>query len=180
MSNTCVDAFIAVGSNIEPHRYIPEALARLQVLAGVKGTSTFYRTAPLGPPGQPDYRNGAFWIETNKEPTELHGDILRGIEAELGRERSAERYAPRTIDLDLVVYDDVVQQTESLRLPDPDLFERNFVALPLAELAPAFVVPGDGRTLAAIAERMSTDGMEADMRLTRRLKELLAHEQGTR
>lgn len=175
-----VDAFIAVGSNIDPEKNIPRALRLVREKMRVKGVSTFYRTAPLGARSQREYLNGAFWVFTDENPVELHRVVLRQIEVELGRVRSEDKNAPRTIDLDLVVYDAIACEDGPLRLPDPELFEREFVAVPLAELAPRFPVPGDGRTFAEIAEGWPGSGLEREESLTRTLKEMLRDEHGTR
>ena len=172
------EAFVAVGSNIDPAENIAAALARLTEVARVRAVSTFYAVRPLDRPQQPDFRNGVFQIATNQDPSVLHNDVLRGIEEEIGRERSRDKHAARTIDLDLVMYEDIEFQDGDLIIPDPDILERNFVAV--AELAPQTELPGVGRTLDAIATELGTTGLTTDETLTRTLREILANEHGTR
>ncbi len=126
-------AFIAVGSNIEPLIHIPRALDRLKQLEHVQASSTFYQTEPLGPPNQPVFVNGVWCIETQTSPHHVKTDILTGIERQLGRIRTDDKYAPRTIDLDLILYGRRHCDDPNLTLPHPDLV-RPFVLGPLWEL----------------------------------------------
>ena len=126
-------AFIAVGSNIEPEKNIPSALAALAKQMRVTASSTFYRTEPVGPEGQPPFVNGVWRVATTLEPAHMRNAILGPIEFALGRRRTADRFAPRPIDLDLVLYDDRVVTDAELRLPHPDLV-RPFVHGPVREL----------------------------------------------
>ena len=114
-------AFLALGSNIEPARNIERALARLKEQTRLLAFSTVWRSAPQERPEQDDYYNCVALIETALPPDELKNRVLRGIETELGRLRTEDRYAPRTVDLDLILYDDLVLQTDDLVLPDPDI-----------------------------------------------------------
>jgi 2-amino-4-hydroxy-6-hydroxymethyldihydropteridine diphosphokinase len=140
--------FVSVGSNIDPEVSILRGMELLARLVTITGISTFYETEPVGPPGQPAFVNGAVRIETDLAAPELKFGVLRHVEEALGRHRGADKYAPRTLDLDLVLYRDVVADEDGLALPDPDLLRRSFVALPVTELGG--VLPGpapldDGR-----------------------------------
>lgn len=117
--------------------------------------SPIYRTAPIGDETAPTFWNAAVLVEAAGSPFDFKESVLRPIEAELGRARGSDRNAPRTIDLDLVLFGDrVVADPEGgLTLPDPDIVRRAHLALPLADLAPDLPLPGDGRTLAAVAFR---------------------------
>jgi len=126
-------AFISVGANIEPQHNIRTALALLQKRAPVVASSTFYRTEPLGRPGQPLFLNGVWLIRSQSGPREVRDGILHPIERQLGRRRTADRFAPRTIDLDLILYDDLVVSDGDLTLPHGDL-RRPFVYVPVLEL----------------------------------------------
>jgi len=126
-------AFISVGSNIEPERNIVAALELLRRRTRVTGSSTFYRTAAVGRPDQPEFINGIWRIDTALSPTQIGDELLRPIEEDLGRRRCADKFAPRTIDLDLVLYNDLVQEDGAVRLPHPDL-ARPFVCVPVREL----------------------------------------------
>ena len=150
--------YVAVGSNMDPERNIPAALEELARLVRVAGISTFYRTHALGPPDQPDYLNGVVRIETDLPPRDIKLGVLRAIEQKLGRVRTGDKYAARTIDLDLILYGDLVLSSADLTLPDPQIPRRAFVGVPLAELEPEGTLPGTGRRF---AELFSTEGKEA-------------------
>jgi 2-amino-4-hydroxy-6-hydroxymethyldihydropteridine diphosphokinase len=126
-------AFIAVGANIRPESNIQAALVLLCREARVLGSSTFYRTKPIGRSNQPEFINGVWRLETSLPPGEIRDRLLRPIEEELGRRRGEDKFAPRTIDLDLVLYDDWVVSDGGLTLPHPDV-SRPFVHIPVTEL----------------------------------------------
>jgi 2-amino-4-hydroxy-6-hydroxymethyldihydropteridine diphosphokinase len=142
-------AYIAVGANIEPERNILAALEMLDAAAPVCAVSTFYRTAPIGRPEQPEYLNGVVAVLHDGSARELKYGILRPIEAALGRVRTADKFAARTIDLDVILHGDTVCDEPELRLPDPDLRTRAFIAAPLLEIAPELRLPGSGERLTA-------------------------------
>lgn len=146
------NVFIAVGSNIEPRVNIPKALELLTSSVKISGVSSFYETLPLGNPLQEVFFNGVLQIETELEPLELKHNVLRSIEDSLGRVRSEDKNAPREIDLDIVVFEDFVLSGEELTIPDPDIFKRDFIALPLLELSPGLLIPPSGRPLKDIVE----------------------------
>ena len=100
----------------------------------------------------------------------LKQDLLRRIEADLGRRRSSDRYASRPIDLDLLLYDDFVLSNNQLTLPAPDILERAFVAIPLCELAPDLLLPGSGLAICRVAERFAAEDMECLREYTRLLR----------
>ena len=142
-------AFIGLGSNLGDR----EAALRgaLELLGeDVVAVSSFRETEPVGYLDQPAFLNAAAALETGLEPRALLERLL-GVERELGRTREGPRHGPRTIDLDLLVYDDRVIDEPGLVVPHPRLAERRFVLEPLAELDPDVVVPGHGR----VAELLS-------------------------
>ncbi len=145
------EVFISVGSNIRPAENVRRALHLLGRLVPLEALSTFYATPPLGRPDQPPFYNGVVKGQTDLPPGILKFQVLRDIEARLGRQREADQYAPRPIDLDILLYGDWVEESEGLVLPDPQIAERPFLALPLYELAPNLVLPGSGRPLREIA-----------------------------
>lgn len=151
-------AFIGIGSNINPAKNVRAALRRLAKQTRLIGVSTVYCTEPLGPPGQTSYFNCVAEIETELSPAQVKHAMLRPIEKELWRVRTHDKYAPRTIDFDLIVYGDLAMDDGDIRLPDPDIFERPFLAIPLAELAPDLVLAG--KCAREIAAGMARDGME--------------------
>ncbi|HEY3325277.1 MAG TPA: 2-amino-4-hydroxy-6-hydroxymethyldihydropteridine diphosphokinase [Planctomycetota bacterium] len=171
-------AFIAVGSNIEPERNICEALRRLKDRVRVVGVSPFYRTLAVGSDGKIDvhasaFVNGVFEIETELTARELKDGVLGPIETALGRTRTADKFAARTIDLDLVLYGDVVSGEPDLRLPHPDIRRRAFVAVPLAEIAPELVLPDTGEKLGGLAISKQREGIEELGEFTRELRAVL-------
>jgi 2-amino-4-hydroxy-6-hydroxymethyldihydropteridine diphosphokinase len=141
------EVYLGVGSNINPEVHIVKALELLKTKFKVLATSTFYQTRPLDGRVQDDYYNGVWQIETDLEPAEIHYQILKDIEKQCGREHSAESYSSRTIDLDLIVYGSRYDDADP-RLPDENIYERIFIALPLLELAPELIL-SDTRELLA-------------------------------
>lgn len=139
-SNAMVEVYISVGSNIEPEKNIIEALDRLRRYVRVKAISTFYLTSPIGRPEQPPFLNGVWQVETEKTARELKFGVLRRIENELGRARTEDKYAARTIDLDIIIYGDDVIGEPGLIIPDPDIRKRPFIAVPLMELSPLLIL----------------------------------------
>ena len=145
-------ALVVLGSNIAPERNLPEAVARLRAVAGVEVAAVggTYESPPFGRAGDPWFRNCALLLETALSPEELR-TAFRGVEAELGRVRSGDRFAPRPIDIDLVAVAGFEGDVGGKPLPDPDIPRHAFLALPLADVAPDWVLPGEGRTLREIA-----------------------------
>lgn len=150
--------FVTLGSNIDPEVNLPRAVRLLAARLALRATSRVYQTAPLDArgdvaAGQGAFLNAAALVETDLPPVSLKFDVLRGIEAEMGRARTSDRYAPRPIDLDIALYGSLVidDPDHRLTIPDPEILTRAHVALPLADLAPDFVHPVTGQTLAALA-----------------------------
>ncbi len=145
-------ALIALGSNIDPERNLPAAAARLAAHPEVEvlAASGVYESPPLGRPGDPCFHNASLAVKTSLGPAQLRAE-LRRVEAELGRVRGEDRYAPRPIDLDLAAYEGFTGEVEGSRVPDPEIPRRAFLALPLAEVAPGWVEPELGRPLGEIA-----------------------------
>jgi 2-amino-4-hydroxy-6-hydroxymethyldihydropteridine diphosphokinase len=166
-----MSAFVSFGSNIEPERNIPRALSLLAERVRVAAVSTVYLTPAEGPPGQPPFANGVVRVETRLDPRELKFRVLRRVEAALGRVRSEDRFAPRTIDLDLILYDDLVTQTEDLTLPDPDIAHRAYLAVPLCELNPDLRLPGTDSFLKDLAAAVGRRTLKPLADLSRLLKE---------
>jgi len=144
---------VALGSNLgNPLVTVDEAIEALAALRGsiLQAMSSLYRTAPVGLRHQPDFINAVVTLDTRLRPRELL-DELFAMEARFGRQRSV-RNAPRTLDLDLLLYGDLVQADPALTLPHPRMHERAFVLAPLAEIAPGLVIPGHG-TVEQLLER---------------------------
>lgn len=142
-------AYIGLGANLgDPERQVREALRALQRCGPLQACSPLYRSAPLGEPGQSDYCNAVCALDTALPPAELMQALL-AIEREAGRVRDGRRWAARRLDLDLLHYEGVTLDTPELRLPHPEIGRRNFVLVPLADIAPALQIPGIGRVDAA-------------------------------
>lgn len=168
-------AFVSVGSNIDPADNTRAAVRLLAAKAHLRGISTVYLTEAEGRPEQPPYYNCVVEIETSLPPGALKHLVLRRIEDELGRKRSGDKYAPRTIDLDLILYDDLVLKTDDLTLPDPQILLRPFLAFPLLELAPALRLPGTDVRIEEATAGLSRDRMKPLEGYTALLKKEIAH-----
>lgn len=139
-------AYVALGANLgDPAATVRAAFAALNEIAATRvlAASSLYRTAPLGLKNQPDFVNAVAALDTGLAPLELL-DALFAVEARFGRVRSVKN-APRTLDLDLLLYGDQQLDLPGLTLPHPRLTERAFVLAPLAEIAPDLSIPGHGR-----------------------------------
>ena len=145
--------FISLGSNIKPEVHLTTAVQRLHELGSLIGLSTVYQNPAIGPTQQPDFLNAAALIETDLE-IDVIRNLLRRIEADLGRVRTEDKSAPRTIDLDLCLVGDLVIETPQFTLPDPGLLTLAHLAIPIAELAPDYLHPITGESLKDIADRL--------------------------
>jgi len=154
-------AYIGLGSNLaEPVQQLQAALAALGRLPHCRlaAASSLYASDPLGPPDQPRYVNAVAALDCELKPLELL-DALQGIEREQGRERKGERWGPRTLDLDILLFGDLQLDAERLRVPHYHMHARAFVLYPLAEIAPQLVLP-DGRPLQALLADCPFAGLE--------------------
>lgn len=139
-------AYVGVGSNLDdPAARVLQGCRDLAELADASfaACSGLWRSAPMGPSDQPDFVNAVAAFLTRLEPRELL-ESLQAVEKARGRERDHARWGPRVLDLDLLVLGGLVVDEPGLRIPHPGIPERNFVLLPLAEIAPHLVVPGMG------------------------------------
>jgi 2-amino-4-hydroxy-6-hydroxymethyldihydropteridine diphosphokinase len=147
-------AYVGIGSNLgERDVTIRDALGLIAAdpEIEVEEVSTIRETDPVGMVDQPRFLNGAIRLTTELAPRQLLERLL-AVEEQLGRVRSGERYGPRTIDLDLLLYGDELVDEPGLRVPHPRLAERRFVLEPLAELDPGLVVPGLGPVQALLSK----------------------------
>lgn len=145
--------FVLLGSNIEKEKNLPTAVSLLRQQCRVVAVSAVYESEPVGLREQPNFWNTAVWLETPLSPPELREQVLYPIEQQLHRQRTADKNAPRTIDLDIILFNDQVIQDALHPIPDPDLLRFAHVAVPVAELAPTMPHPQTGEPLATIAHR---------------------------
>ena len=151
-------AYIAIGSNLaSPLEQVNAALKALGDIpeSRILAVSSFYRTPPLGPQDQPDYLNAAVALKTTLAPEELLNHTQR-IELQQGRVRKAERWGPRTLDLDIMLFGNEVINTERLTVPHYDMKNRGFMLWPLFEIAPDLHFP-DGPALRAVLDNLGAE-----------------------
>ena len=155
-------AYLSLGSNIEPERNLPAAVSWLGRWGHVRAISTVWESPPLGFADQPHFLNAAALLETGLSAQGLRREAITSVETALGRVRTANKNAPRTIDIDIMLFNHDVLQVGQRRIPSPEVLERPFVAIPLAEIAPDYVHPEIDQTLRQIAGRF--DPAAAGMR----------------
>ncbi len=151
---------IALGANLgNPQTTIESALQTLDRMPHitVECYSSWYLTKAIGPP-QPDYINGCAILQTSLPPNELMHTLLE-TENQFGRVRR-ERWGARTLDLDLLLFEDVILNSPDLIIPHPRMAERAFVLIPLAEIAPDWPEPVSGNTIQAIAHTINPSGVD--------------------
>lgn len=154
-------AWVGLGSNLDdPQAQLRRALAALDQLpgTGVLHASRLYRSPPWGLRAQPWFVNAVAELDTTLAPEVLLAHLQR-LERAQGRRRDGPRWGPRTLDLDLLLYDGLRRDAAALTLPHPRLHERAFVLAPLAELAPDLEIPGRGR-VDALLRAVDTAGCE--------------------
>ncbi|EMB4082452.1 2-amino-4-hydroxy-6-hydroxymethyldihydropteridine diphosphokinase [Klebsiella aerogenes] len=150
--------YIAIGSNLaSPLEQVNAAIRALADIpdSRVVSVSSLYRTPPLGPQDQPDYLNAAVALETSLAPEALL-DHTQRIELQQGRVRKAERWGPRTLDLDIMLFGDAIINSERLTVPHYDMKNRGFMLWPLFEIAPQLHFP-DGLALRAALENLGAE-----------------------
>lgn len=158
MANRC---YIGLGANLtEPVAQLKRAVAALALLPAsqLRQVSQFYSSKPMGPQDQPDYVNAVAAIDTELTPEQLLA-ALQNIEQQQGRVRKAERWGPRTLDLDILLYGKLTLNTDTLTIPHYGMHLREFVLYPLAELAPELVLP-DGTTLNTLLAQVPLNGLQ--------------------
>jgi 2-amino-4-hydroxy-6-hydroxymethyldihydropteridine diphosphokinase len=137
---------ILLGSNIHPETHIPQAIAQLGQRLAIARVSSVWESKAVGSTG-PNFLNAALLVYSQLQPGQLKADLLRPIEAQMGRIRTSNKYAPRPIDLDVVVFDG--------RPIDPDLWSYAHMAVPVAELLPEITQPAAGISLQEAARQLS-------------------------
>lgn len=153
-------AYIALGANLgDPLKQAHDAIEAIKQLpqTQILQISPFYRSKPLGPQNQPDYLNAVIKLTTLLSPTTLLS-VLQRIEKQLGRVRKANRWGPRTLDLDILLYDKLIINSENLIIPHYDMQHREFVLYPLFDIAPELILP-DQTPLAELIKLVSKNNM---------------------
>lgn len=148
-------AYIGLGSNLgDPEDQVLRAMQTLCELPEIRllNRSSLYRSPPMGMAGQPDFVNAVAKISTDLYPMELLA-TLQEIEQQHQRVRTAQRWGPRTLDLDILLYGDLQMHTKELQIPHPGLSEREFVLIPLQEMEGDLMIPGQG-SLRGLIDRL--------------------------
>jgi 2-amino-4-hydroxy-6-hydroxymethyldihydropteridine diphosphokinase len=151
--------YIALGANLDPARNLRLAIERLNERCRIDAVSPVYESPPVDGSDQPCYLNAVARAITALPPRELKGGVLRAIEAELGRVRTADPFAARPVDLDLILYGDRVQSSGEVRVPAEGITRHAHVAVPLADLAPSLRHPERDETMASIADSVNGGGL---------------------
>ena len=147
--------FIGIGSNIEPEKNITAAIQLMIKELQILQISNFYKSKAVGDFQQPAFINGVVKITTDLQAKNLKFDVLRKIESQLGRKRTSDKYAPRTIDLDILVYDECIINESDLLIPDPEINKRPFIAIPVFEVDPELIIPRTDIHISEIAREMT-------------------------
>lgn len=150
---------IALGSNLgDSLTTVNSALETIATIPNIniQTTSSWYQTAPVGPP-QPDFINGCAILQVQMSPQSVLSTLLQ-IESQFGRTRQA-RWGPRSLDLDLLLYNDLILDTPTLQIPHPRMHERAFVLIPLAEITPTWIEPVSGKAIAELVQAVDCSGV---------------------
>ena len=169
--------YISVGSNIDPHEHVPQGIARLLAHADPHDVaiSSFYVSEAIGRPEQPLYCNGVVKLSTDLSHDVLKEE-LRGIEALQGRVRVHDRYAPRTLDLDIILYGEHQFEIDTTKIPEPTIQKWSFIYVPLLEITPEICLPGLAEPLARMIPSEHQPPLQKDTSLTEAVYKGLHHE----
>lgn len=154
-------AYIGLGSNLaDPARQIQLAVDAIASIpeSKISTVSSLYFSRPMGPPDQPDYMNAVLALETNLAPLALL-DHLQAIENKAGRVRKDNRWGPRILDLDILLFDNQVINNERLTVPHYGMKEREFVLLPLAEISDSLLLPC-GESVKLLSAQIDNNGLK--------------------
>lgn len=155
-----IRVYLGLGANLDaPLQQLQQAVTALSQLpqSQLAAVSSFYGSKPMGPQDQPDYVNAVAALDTNLAAEALLNELQR-IELEQGRQRKDDRWGPRTLDLDILLYGEEILATPRLTVPHYGMHQREFVLYPLLELAPQLHIPGLG-ALADIAKQVPRNGL---------------------
>lgn len=158
-------AFLSLGSNIEPEKNLPAAVRELERFGTVLRVSQVWQSSPVGWADQADFLNAAVLLETTLTAQQFRDVAIAAVESDLGRVRDpTNKDAPRTIDIDIALFNNDIIESAGRKIPDPDILTRSFVAVTLAELDPDFVHPETGESLQQIASRLQLDAPAMTLR----------------
>ena len=160
LNQKVTDAYIGLGSNLQnPIQQITTAIEQLMQLPNsvLHTHSSLYLSRPMGPPDQPAYINAVAWLKTRLHATTLLAE-LQNIERQHGRLRKTERWGPRTLDLDILVYGNYSIKNQELTIPHPGIKWREFVLYPLHEINKNLMIPGLG-SVHRITQRCASNGL---------------------
>ncbi len=165
-------AYLSLGTNINPERNIKAAISMLSRMTEVVAISSVWETKPVGRVDQPLFLNAAMIVKTELDAQQLKEQVINPIEKKLGRVRQLDKNAPRTIDIDIMLFNQQIIQYGNRRIPHRELLYQAFVAIPMAEISPDYEHPETGQTLSEIAQSFKIS--PGDMRLRRGLSTNLA------
>lgn len=157
-------AYLSLGSNIDAETNLRAALELLAAQTRLLAVSSVWETRPVELAEQPNFLNAAAIVETELTAERLKREVLAAIEQRLGRVRQADKHALRPIDLDLMLFNREIFELGNRHIPDPEIVERPFVAIPLAEIAPDYKHPERGQTLSEIARNFEVKSEEMYVR----------------
>lgn len=159
MGDDCPSVYLALGTNLGDRKVnLARALELLGDQLNIIRISSIYETAPWGVLDQPDFLNLVLEAKTSLDPQGLLA-FAKKIEQEMGREKTV-RYGPRLIDVDILLYGDLIVQTPDLTIPHPRMRERAFVMVPLCEINPELTLPGETRTTSYVLSEMDTSSVQ--------------------
>lgn len=151
-------SYIALGSNLDnPQKQVEQAVIAIAALGNILTQSPWYQSTAVGPGQQPDYINGVICLDTELDAHSLLA-ALQQIEQQQGRVRDV-RWGARTLDLDILLFDDQLINSTTLQVPHPRISERHFVIWPLHDIAPQLIIP-DGEPVTKLKARLSQQGLE--------------------
>jgi 2-amino-4-hydroxy-6-hydroxymethyldihydropteridine diphosphokinase len=162
--------FISAGSNIEPEKNICRGIEELSSELEIIAISSAIWTPPIGPAIQDEYLNCVVMAQCSIPPLHLKYRVLRRIEAMTGRKRTADRFAPRTLDLDILLFGNRRYDGRRLKIPDPDIYTRQFLPFLISELNPELIMPDTGIKISSL---VSSKDFNVDEELTKKLRKLV-------
>ena len=157
-------AYLSIGSNICPQDNLPRAVNMLENYGSIIISSSVWETIALGDMEQPNYLNASVILETRLTAKDLYDDGIKYIENILGRKKSNNPFASRTIDIDIMLFNDEIITLGHRRIPDKEILERAFVALCLAEISPNYIHPDTNQTLEQISQTFENSSKSMKLR----------------